>query len=292
MKITNAAGLPAPIVEAVKFSDYDKGGADYTISDLIRPPQINYLTKIHDEELCEDAADRIWALLGSSIHSILERSGDSSGRQEERIYLSCLGKVIGGKFDHLGVVNGVLTDYKVTSAYAIKAGDKPEWEKQLNYYWLLCERNGIPVSSLQIIAILRDWNRANKLRDQDYPQRNVVVVPVRLWPKQMIIDEMARDVQYNIDADAGNYRPCRDEERWAKLGQIALMKTGRKSAVKLFDTVDALMRWCDTSQLVDEFDKKKLKGGHYIEERPTRYPRCEDYCPVSAFCEQWTESNQ
>ena len=61
-------------------------------------------------------------------------------------------------------------------------------------------------------------------------------------------------------------------------GKIAVMKKGRKSAVKLYD-VD--------KREEAEFHAEQ-KNDHYIEERLGRYARCEgNFCGVNQFCNQW-----
>ena len=77
MKITNKAGLPEAIVQAVRADPYDKGAARFSVTELIGPPIIRLLHQQHDDEVEEDAADRIWSLFGSAVHGILERAASS-----------------------------------------------------------------------------------------------------------------------------------------------------------------------------------------------------------------------
>jgi hypothetical protein len=49
------------------------------------------------------------------------------------------------------------------------------------------------------------------------------------------------------------------------------MKHGRKTAVKLFDSVSEI---------------GPVPDGHYVEERPTKYNRCDGYCSAAPFCRQ------
>lgn len=276
MKITNEQGLPQAIVDAVTANEYTNEGWDFSITDLIRPPQINQLTREHASELTEDAADRIWALLGSSIHSVLENYKNPAELSEVRLYGNSCGKIISGQFDNFILDDGILTDYKVTSVWSVKGEIKPEWERQLNYYAELARQNAFDVKKLQIIAILRDWSKARMMQSPDYPRRNVVVLDVPLWDEGFTAEEMTKDTFEQIEATDGNARPCTDAERWVQPGKVAHMKKGRKSAVKLYDTV------AEANAAIAGMD-----DGHYIIERPTIYRRCEDYCAVSEFCEQF-----
>ena len=68
MIYTNKDGLPESLVRAVRNEYYNKGDADYSATELLRPPQINYLSHKHEQKLSEDVADVIYRLLGSGIH--------------------------------------------------------------------------------------------------------------------------------------------------------------------------------------------------------------------------------
>jgi hypothetical protein len=66
---------------------------------------------------------------------------------------------------------------------------------------------------------------------------------------------------------------CSDEDIWAKPSKWAVMQRGRKTAVKLYDTE------ADASA--------SLASNQYVEYRPGIATRCESYCPVAQFCDQW-----
>ena len=142
MKLTNKFNLPEPLVNAVKNQAYSKGSSDITVTQLIQPPLIRHLTALHNDSIEEDVSSRIWALLGSSVHSILEKAyKGSTARVEERVYADVLGWRLGGAFDVLE--GSTLSDYKITSVYA-KDG-KIEWENQLNVLRWILHKNGTVV---------------------------------------------------------------------------------------------------------------------------------------------------
>lgn len=69
---------------ALAKNTYSSWG-DSTATRLILPPRIAVLRAFHEDEIEEDATDRIWSLLGSSVHRMLELSADESkGEQAER----------------------------------------------------------------------------------------------------------------------------------------------------------------------------------------------------------------
>jgi hypothetical protein len=57
------------------------------------------------------------------------------------------------------------------------------------------------------------------------------------------------------------------------------MKTGRKTAVRLFDT------WAEADQKLRQENDSAL----YIERRPGTSRKCEDYCACCQFCNFYRE---
>ena len=119
MRYTNKANLPEPMVKALTFDDYDYDKAgDISITGLITPPRIRQLMKRHDDEIVVDVSDRIWLLLGNSVHIILERMQLKNVLQEERLSTEIKGWQVTGKPDLLDQM-AALTDYKVTSTWSV-----------------------------------------------------------------------------------------------------------------------------------------------------------------------------
>jgi len=46
--LTNNTGLPELLVKALEHDSYNKGKSDYTVTQLISPPQIHYLKSLHE----------------------------------------------------------------------------------------------------------------------------------------------------------------------------------------------------------------------------------------------------
>lgn len=73
MKLNNKYNLPETIYKALK-ADHHFSAGDISVSQLIDAPQIRVLRKLHRDELEEDISDKVAALIGTSVHSILERA--------------------------------------------------------------------------------------------------------------------------------------------------------------------------------------------------------------------------
>ena len=138
MKYTNKHNIPIEIIRAVENDSYSKGDSVKSVTGLLQPPQISILSEHHHEELTADISERIWILLGQSVHTILERAneGKEGTLTEERMFGEVGGWSISGQTDSIALDEGILKDYKVTSVWnvvnALQHG-KPEWKKEDTY---------------------------------------------------------------------------------------------------------------------------------------------------------------
>jgi len=317
MQFTNRLNIPEALCEAVKNDPYDAGDVDITVTQLIRPPQQVALQKYHRENIIEDVSDRIYALMGQAMHTILQRSS-VSGFVEKRMYAEVNGWIVGGTFDALVIANQennteseyILQDYKQMSIWEAKYGLKPDKTEQLNllHYlinngtrklWLSDKITKPNISKLEIIGIFRDWSKPQARRDKTYPQHQVEKFPIEMWSssqQEKFIKERVeahQQAQFLIDKKHIKKLPqCTDDERWASDKQYALKKEGRKSAVKTENTSEKLWEWAKEKGLVDEgIHDRELKKGYSVEVRPGESKRCIDYCNVSAFCNQFSGPN-
>lgn len=275
--LTNKLRLPESIVRAISNDTYTKSGADFSVTELIGPPQIARLRAEHASEITEDASDRIWSLLGQAVHAVIERAAQDTDdiMSEVTLVTDFEGHTIKGTFDSLTISAGELNDYKVTSSWKLAQSGCPlEWEQQINIYrWMLHREKGILVGTAAVIAILRDWSVREAARRMDYPQAQAVRVEVPLWD----LATTEAFVRERLDLHtAPEPQPCSDADIWAKPSKWAVMKRGRQSAVRLFES---------QAEALDMV--ASLGSGHSIEYRPGQATRCESYCPVAQFCAQW-----
>ena len=284
MRITNVHQLPAAIVEAVRNDPYPRERSwDFSATELIAPPQLIALKRRHEDDLEEDAADRIWALFGQSVHAILERA-EPTALTEIRLYGRCGTWNLSGQVDRLVALDPQarrfrIEDYKTTSAWSVLEGPKPEWVAQLHILQWLAEQNGYPVGELAIIALLRDWSRGKALDGSPYPQAPVVTLRVPRADPAGLDAWISDRVQAHLAARAAlaqgqDPAPCTAAERWERPPVFAVRVPGRKSAVKLH--ADPAAAWDQA---------RELKNG-YVEHRPGEPVRCTGYCPVAGWCPQ------
>lgn len=273
-KITNKAGLPQALVRAVQNDSYSKGDADFSTTQLAVPSRIVALKEQHKDEIEEDVADLIYALMGKLGHSILEQAGATTYVEKRLFWKMSDGSVVSGCLD---IVDGdVIEDWKFTSVFTTKEGVKFDWSAQASVNRFLCEKNGIKITKARYIAILRDWSKTKTVREKDYPQTQVLAFDVPMWS----LEDTEKWILERINSHKAAMLKlplCTDEERWARGGGFAVMKKGRKSAVKLFTDLSSAQ-----SFLIEQNDSSALS----VETRSPANTRCQFYCPVLEFCTQ------
>lgn len=263
---------------------YSKGKADFSVTEIISPPRIQRLRKKHFDEIEQDVADMLWSLLGSALHVVAERGQTENHITEERLNTEIDGVTLSGAIDlqkntDLGTV---ITDYKFTSAWAIRQ-DKFEWEAQQNIYaWLVTRVKKETVSSIQICAMIRDWSRREAASKPDYPPAPIQVLELNLWPLERTEAYIKERLQMHrlakVADDWGDALPeCTDDERWMRTTQYAVKREGRKTAIRVLDSEE------EAKELAE-----KEKG--FVEIRKGEAIRCaNNFCGVNQWCSQYNQ---
>lgn len=282
MRYTNIHNLPAALHDAIVNDDYSKGDSEYSVTELITHPRIVILQRLNRDHIVVDIADRIPALLGKTLHKICETAAKEGEITEERFFASVEGVKISGQVD-LQIPKGdgtwEINDYKLTSVYSVMS-EKIEWEQQLNMYAHLARLNGKEVSSLKIIAIMKDWQRKLVGLKAGYPQAQAVVVNIPVWPAAVQAEFVRNRVAIHKNAaravdEERTVDYCSDDDRWLRDTKWALMKEGRQSAVRLYDNQEDAER------------DLAAGAGDRIDFRPGTPTRCSgNYCLVSEWCAQ------
>ena len=285
MKITNKYGLPDPIINALHRPTYTKGGANVSATELLTNPRIVQLLRKHSKHLEQDASDMLLPLLGSGVHKVLEAGKDDRHIVEERLHTTLDGWSISGAIDLQTVENGTIkvSDYKTTGAWAVM-NEKADWTSQLNIYaWLVQITKGIPVSSVEIVAIIRDWDRREADRKDDYPQASIVTIPIALWSMEESEEFIRKRIDQHADAlmssETGSDLPkCSPEDMWERQSAWAVKKIKGVRAKSVHYSEE------DANKALEVAGKE-----YAIEFRPGERVRCQNYCLVSKFCEQWAQ---
>jgi hypothetical protein len=281
VKLTNNFNLPDTFVNVIRRPQYSKGDAQISATEILNSPRIVALKRKHWDDLEEDASDMVWSLFGSAVHNVLEHGKDAHHIVEERIFTEFEGWKVSGAIDLQEVYEDgtIISDYKVTGAWAVM-NEKQDWHNQLNTYaWLLERVKKQPVKALQIVAIIRDWSRRDAQTKDSYPKSPVTVISIPLWPYEQREQYVAERLRLHNEAffaiHSGEGMPeCTAEEMWEKPTTYAVMKEGGKRAKSVHETQE-------------EAEKANPGKGYFIEVRQGGRTRCESFCQVSAFCSQY-----
>jgi hypothetical protein len=276
MKITNELGLPEAIVNAIRSDDYEPGHADISVTSLISPPQKRAIEKQHRDQIVQDASDMLWALMGKAMHKILEDGADPDAEHEVRYYATHDDYVISGQFDRYDLESGTLQDYKFSSVWEYIYGLKHERIAQLNVLAWLLRENGMTVNEIEVVFLFRDWSKSKAKFDQSYPQHQMERIKVDMWSEDQVHNFLSKRLEAHFVTIP--VPQCSDEDRWAKPTKYAVMKKGRKSAVRVLDSA------VDATQYIETM---KDQSPYSIEVRPGENTRCEYYCAAAPFCPQF-----
>lgn len=261
------------MVTAIKNDGYTRGESHISITGLIAPPRIRVLEKLHKKEIVEDVSDRLNVLLGQLMHLLLERANNTA-LSEKRFYAELEGVKISGQLDAI-YDSGLVQDYKLVSLYSVKDGVKPEYEQQLNCYAALLRLNNVTVNKLQLVCVLRDWSKGAAQRDETIPQAQCIILDVKVWPEAKALEFIRERIRIHKAANT-TLPECTAEERWAVPDKWAVMaKKGASRSLKNHDDKE-----------MAEMHAAQVKGA-FVELRKGKNNRCEGYCSVSQWCEQF-----
>ena len=280
MKITNKQGLPAPLVALLARDFYTKGASQYSVTELMSPPKIRRMREQYDEEMEIDATKLIASQLGTFMHARLEKKSVEGYTNEERIFHSIDGITISGAVDlQEHTEDGiVIIDYKFVKAWSVMKS-KEDWVTQLNIYkWLVETVKKQKVCGLKICAIIKDYTAHST--QEGYPEAEAVMIDIPMWDsvttetyvrKRLDLHRAAKQAQEFGE----ELEPCTDEDRWMSETIYAVKREGRKTAIRVFKSIE------EATELAE-----KEKG--YVEERKGEPRRCiGDFCGVSKWCKQY-----
>ena len=276
MKVTNRLHLPEAFVKAVSVERHNKAGC-YSATTLNKGTKEIILQERHWDEFTVDAADSVWATFGTAVHKIMEKYEDGNFH-EEKFDIAVSKSRVTGVVDSYDMERGIINDWKTASVYKIMKDDFSDWYKQgMTYAWLL-KQNGLDVRRCRFIALLKDHSMTKAETDNTYPQSPVFTYEFEITPEELEqtgarITAKVKDIEAAELMSDDDIEPCTAEERWADGDKWAVMKNGRKTAIRVFDTeIDA------------ENCAGELGNSHYVEHRPAVSRKCGKYCLCKDFC--------
>jgi hypothetical protein len=303
MKFTNNYDLPQSLVNALKGDDYDLKELPanvISVTSSIAPAKVKTLELRHWDEIEVDVSERLWIIMGSATHKVVEAGAEKEGLSEERWYIDTstweiITLVVGariqdqkfynkdhiyltGKLDSYEGHSKILQDWKITSVWSwlIDKAPKPEHVAQLNFNNLALALLSFEVVRLQIVELFRDWSASKAIRD--YPDLPIPmkIIDVPKWDmdytKKIIVGRLTEHMVSREMPD-DSIPECSPIERWAKPTKYAVKKGNNIKALRVHE-----------SKELAENHSTQCGAGHSIEIRPGSDARCEGYCSVNKWC--------
>lgn len=290
MKYTNKSNLPSAIVAVCEEDDGHKPEENtFHVTELLKPTKSAALLRRHYDEIEQDVSDCIWLVFGKAVHSLLEKH-DTTGYSEFKLDMPLEnGTRVVGRVDLYNEEDCSVEDYKTATVWKILFQDFEDWKFQGLQYAYGLSKLGKLVKKLRFHAMLKDWSARERklalLQGKEYPEH-----PIYTWEYEVTADDIDKIHEFMLErssaelaalnADSDDEIPvCPAGERWNTGDKFAVMKPGRKSAVKV----------CSTREEADTLSK--TIEGSYIEERKGEDKRCNDYCLACRFCNHYLENH-
>ena len=284
MKVNNRLHLPEAFVKAVSTTRHNEAGC-FSATTLNKGAKEIILTDRHFDEITVDAADSVWAVWGTAVHALLESQPDNNFH-EEYFKVPVSNSFVTGQVDSYDMENGVINDWKTASVWKVQFNDFKDWRAQgLTYAWLL-QQSGLEVKKCRFVALLKDHSKTKAKTDSSYPQSpvfiyefDVTAADMKETAARILAKVQEIESAYKLDDDA--IEPCSAEERWADGEKWAVMKNGRKTAVKVLD-----------NQLDADAMAGEMGNAYYVEHRPAISRKCGEYCNCKDFCNFYKAMNK
>lgn len=227
MKIIND-GLPEPVFEWILQiqSQYSKGNADISVTELINPPKVRVLTKRNYDNIVVKASTLLNVTVGNQVHDGIE-TACRTGISERRLSIDVKGWKISGGMDHYN--DGTLSDWKTANKWktmlSADNGRLEEFENQLNVYAHILRSHDIPVNKLKVWIWFKDWNKGehtsalkkgaifDNYYKSGYPEREWLHLDLKLWSHEEAKSYIEERVRLHQEAEKA-LPDCSPDETW------------------------------------------------------------------------------
>lgn len=283
MIITNNFVLPTVLIDSVE-ENHVPVDKHYSVTTLLKPVREILLTRRHYNEITQDISDMVWLIFGSAVHKLIE-DADKSGFAEYKLENLVIDDYyLTGICDLYDEEHFTVNDWKTTSVWKIIHQEFEDWRKQgLMYAWLL-RKKGYYTKKLKFNALLKDWSPSDAKYKSDYPKHPIYVWEYEITEADMMEIQSFIETQFKLIIACEKLKDddlplCNQEERWNPGDKYAVMKTGRKTAIKV----------CDSKE---EAEALIIGSDMYIETRKGEDKKCDNYCICKEFCSYWRSKNE
>ena len=284
MKLTNKLNLPQPFVDAVN-RDYQYQEKRYSVTSVIKGTKEILLQRRHNEEIEQDVSDMIWLIFGTAMHKVLEGGTEGEDEiKESKIYIDMPnGYTLSGQQDLYSESLKRITDYKSGTVWKVIYGDWEDYRMQCLIYAYMFRKIGFECDNAEIVMVLKDWSQTKAKTDANYPPHPVHIQHFDFTEEdfqyiEKYLEAKFDEIQRFEKVEDDLIPECDEEQRWASPTRYAVMKEGRKTAIKLHD-----------DKASAEAQASELGKGYFVETREGTDKKCSEYCTCCHFCHYYKE---
>jgi len=295
MALINPMNNIKPLYDAIKqhTKQYDSGDTDYSVTTLQDPPRIVQLERRHGHKVPFTVEGSLASFMGTAIHEYMEKmliaGYPDIYKLEERLGRTVLNRKTTGAYDIFMTAENELFDIKTSKTYNYLYNDRKHWTAQQNMYRsFIREKHGIKLKKLNIIFWGWEWSKYTMMQNKGYPRQQVVLINLPLWSDTRVHDYMEERVQMMIDSESlsdVDLPLCSREDMWADDDVFAVHHRDKKKALRLQPSYDTAKDWMNNYQQESQIPISKL----YVDTRPGKRKRCEDWCGINNYCNQYTD---
>lgn len=281
MIVTNKLNLPQPFVEAIT-RDYQYKDKQYSVTSLLKGTCQVTLERRHHNEIEQDVADSIWLIFGTAVHSILENAQETETQLKENKLVIDVGEYkLSGIFDLYDEKTKTVTDYKTATVWKVIHNDWDDYRNQLLMYAWMLRKIGFECDKGEIVAVLKDHSKTKAKTDSSYPQYPVYkkvfcFKEIEFEDIEKLIIAKFKELSEAEKLSDDELPPCTPTERWETPTKYAVMKKGRKTALRVVDSEKEAKEYMEWKGVTEK--------DHYIEERQGECKKCNEYCNVYQWC--------
>lgn len=195
-------------------------------------------------------------------------------------------KVLYGTPDLFDKTTGILYDYKFCSTFMYtKVEARNKWEAQTNIYAWLLTQAGYEVKEIRVVAFFRDWQSSGFNKGKDYPDSQIKEIVMKLRPPSETLTYITKRLAAHVKAEETGELPfCTGRDRWATADQWVVKTPTAKKALAVKPSE------LECQQFIN--DNHHRIENMFIEKRPGESTRCERFCPVKEFCDQYAAEKE
>ena len=262
--------------------EYTVKEIQYSVTSLLKGTMQSILERRYADVVEQDVSEMVWAIFGTAVHSILEKGKETDTQlKENKIVIDIDDEYkLSGIFDLYDESTKTVTDYKTGSVWKVIFDEWDDYRKQLLMYAYMLRTIGFECEKGEIVLLLKDHSKTKAKTDANYPDAPVYVK--RFYFSEDDFEEIEKFIYSKFEElkrceqlSDDEIPPCTPEERWHKGDTWAVMKEGRKTAIKVFDDFLDADKYCESIN---------LDGKHYIQFREGKDSKCDEYCNVAEHC--------